>query len=113
MHPVVMKRITDSSLYGNDYSLASMVTDLTAAIFDADARGNVNSMRQNLQMSYVQRLAKIVKEGYDTPSQSMAVFSLNAIDDMLDDRRRNADISTQAHIQNLQLAIDRALDTGV
>ena len=113
MHPVVMKRITDSSLYGNDYSLASMVTDLTAAIFDADARGNVNSMRQNLQMSYVQRLAKIVKEGYDTPSQSMAVFSLNEIDDMLDDRRRNADISTQAHIQNLQLAIDRALDTGV
>jgi hypothetical protein len=63
-------------------------------------------------MSYVQRLAKIVKEGYDTPSQSMAVFSLNAIDDILD-RRRNADISTQAHIQNLRLAIDRASDTGV
>lgn len=111
MHPVVMKRITDSSLYGNGYSLASMVTDLTAAIFDADARGNVNSMRQNLQMSYVQRLAKIAKEGYDTPSQSMAVYSLNEIDDMLD-RRKRADIATQAHTQNLQLAIDRALDTG-
>lgn len=109
MHPVVMKRITDSALYGNGYSLADVVTDLTDAIFAADASENVNSMRQNLQMAYVQRLSKMVKEGYDTPSQSMAVYSLNAIDDLLE-RRRGGDIATQAHTQNLRLTIDRALD---
>jgi len=111
MHPVVMKRITDSALYGNGYSLASMVTDLTDAVFEADARDNVNSIRQNLQMAYVQRLAKIVKGGYDTPSQSMAVYSLNAIDELLD-RRRGGNTATQAHTQNLKLTIERALDTS-
>ncbi len=111
MHPVVMKRITDSSLYGNGYSLASMVTDLTDAVFEADARDNVNSIRQNLQMAYVQRLVKMAKEGYDTPSQSMAVYSLNQINEMLD-RRRGGNTATQAHTQNLKLTIDRALDTS-
>ncbi len=110
MHPVVMKRITDTALYGNGYSLASMMTDLTDAVFEADARGNVNSMRQNLQMEYVTRLAKMVKGDYDTPSQSMAVYSLNAIDKLLD-RKRGTNTATQAHTQNLQLTIDRALDT--
>jgi hypothetical protein len=111
MHPVVMKRITDSSLYGNGYSLASMVTDLTNAVFEADARDNVNSMRQNLQMDYVKRLATISKEGYDTPSQSMAVYSLNEISELLD-RRRGGNTATKAHSQNLKLTIERALDTG-
>ena len=111
MHPVVMKRITDTALYGNEYSLSSMVGDLTDAIFEADTRSNVNSQRQNLQMEYVSRLAKMVKGGYDTPSQSMAVYTLNAIDDLLDSRR-SGNVSTQAHTQNLKLTIDRALDTG-
>ena len=111
MHPVVMKRITDTALYGNKYSLSSMMGDLTDAIFEADARGNVNSMRQNLQMVYVQRLAKMIRNGYDTPSRSMAVYTLNAISDLLDSKR-GTNVSTQAHTQNLQLVIDRALDTS-
>ena len=111
MHPVVMKRITDTALYGNEYSLSSMVGDLTDAVFEADARGNVNSVRQNLQMEYVKRLVKMIRNGYDTPSQSMAVYTLNAIEDQLD-KRRSGNVSTQAHTQNLKLTIERALDTG-
>ena len=111
MHPVVTKRITDTGLYGNGYSLASMMGDLTDAIFEADARGNVNSMRQNLQMEYVQRLAKMAKGGYDTPSQSMAIYTLNAINTLLDGKR-GANVATQAHVQNLKLTIERALDTS-
>ena len=61
-------------------------------------------------MEYVTRLAKMVKGGYDTPSQSMAVYNLNAIDKLLD-RKRGTNTATQAHTQNLQLNIDRALDT--
>jgi hypothetical protein len=111
LNPVVMKRITDSALYGNRYSLAEMMGDLTDAIFEADARGNVNTMRQNLQMSYVQRLAKMMSNGYDTPSRSIAVYTLNEISDLLDGKRGN-NISTQAHTQNLKLVIERALDTS-
>ncbi|HEX2723862.1 MAG TPA: zinc-dependent metalloprotease, partial [Gemmatimonadaceae bacterium] len=54
--PRVQTRITDSRLYGNEYPLSEVMADLTAAIFDADARGNVNTFRQNLQLEYVNRL---------------------------------------------------------
>jgi hypothetical protein len=111
LHPVVTKRITDSALYGNGYSLSSMMGDLTDAIFDEDARSNVSTIRQNLQMNYVKRLAAMAKGGYDTPSQSMAIYTLNAIDDLLD-RKRGNNVSTQAHTQNLKLTIERALDTS-
>src|SRR5690606_30907526 len=40
LHPLTMQRITDSRLYGNSYSVAEMVTDLTDAIFEADRTGN-------------------------------------------------------------------------
>ena len=108
LHPVVTKRISDSALYGNRYSLADAMGDLTDAIFEADIRGNVSTIRQNLQMEYVQRLVKMTKNGYDTPSQSMAVYTLNQIDDMLGSRRAG-DVATQAHTQNLRLTIERAL----
>ncbi len=111
MHPVVLKRITDTALYGNGYSLSSIMNDLTDAVFKEDARGNVNSQRQNLQMEYVVRLAKMVKGGYDTPSQSMAVYTLNEIDDLLN-RKRGNNVSTQAHTQNLKRTIEIALDTS-
>jgi len=111
LHPVVTKRITDTALYGNEYSLASMMNDLTDAMFKEDARKNVNSMRQNLQMNYVQRLAKMVAGGYDTPSQSMAVYTLNSIDALLA-RKRGNNVSTQAHTQNLRRTIEKALDTS-
>ena len=55
-----MTRITDSRLYGNQYPLAEVMSDLTSAIFDADASGNVNTFRQNLQMEYVNRLVAII-----------------------------------------------------
>jgi hypothetical protein len=88
-----------------------MMGDLTDAIFEEDARNNVSTIRQNLQMNYVKRLAAMASGGYDTPSQSMAIYTLNAIDDLLD-RKRGNNVSTQAHTQNLKLTIERALDTS-
>ncbi len=115
LNPVVMKRLTDSRLYGNGYDVSMFVTDLTEAIFKADARGNVNTFRQNLQMEYVNRLAAMVrgeqKTKYDTPSQNMAVYALNEIR-VMQDRRRNVNVETEAHAVNLKLVIARALDTG-
>jgi hypothetical protein len=114
LHPVVLKRISDTRLYGNNYKLVTFMDDLTAAIFDADLSENVNTFRQNLQMNYVQRLAAMVKEdtraGFDTLSQSMAQYQLTALRKNLGNRR-GMDEETRAHNQNLILVIDRALET--
>ena len=56
LSPRVQTRITDSRTYGNEYALTEMMSDLTSAVFDVDARTNVN-VRQNLQLDYVNRLA--------------------------------------------------------
>ena len=116
MNPVVMKRITDTEAYGNGYGLAEVMGDLTKAVFDADAGGNVNTHRQNLQVEYVQRLAAMARSngngGYHTPAVSLAVFELQQIRELLDEKRR-IDRATQAHVAHLELVIDRALSRDV
>jgi hypothetical protein len=113
LNPVVLKRVTDSALYGNTYTIGEVFSDLNDAVFAADAKSNVNSFRRNLQTEYVTRLAAMVKgEGYDNSAKSMAVYSLNHIDDLLDGKR-NPNVETAAHVQNLQLIIDRALSEDV
>ncbi|MEL6869895.1 MAG: zinc-dependent metalloprotease [Pseudomonadota bacterium] len=110
LHPNVLKRLTDSALYGNEYALTEAVDALTDAVFAADARGNVNTARQNLQVNYVERLADIVKGGaYDNVSQSAAILALQGIES-LGKRKRGINRSTEAHVAHLQLLIDRALD---
>ena len=112
LNPTVMKRITDSQLYGNSYSLGEVLNDLTDAVFLEDERTNVNSFRQNLQVEYVERLSRMVEEEskgrYHYQAQSLAVFNLNRITDLID-RKRSPDIETQAHVLNLELIIERAL----
>jgi hypothetical protein len=112
LNPVVLKRITDTALYGNGYSLAEMMGELTDAVFAADARENVNSFRQNLQMEYVDRLAGMVhgdgRKAFHTPAQSLALYQLTEIRDLLESRR-GGNVATRAHTQNLVLTIDRAL----
>ncbi len=110
LHPTVMTRITDSRLYGNEYALADMMEDLTAAIFDADRRGDVNTFRQNLQVEYVTRLTDVVTENdHDYPSRSMALYQLREIERMLA-RKRAGNVETRAHTQNILHIIRRALE---
>ena len=114
LNPVLLKRITDSRLYGNEYSLSLYMTDLSDAIFAEDLAGEVSTFRQNLQMEYVLRLAAMVKEetraSFDTPSQSMALHELGRLRRALG-KRRGMGTETRAHTQNLMLVIDRALET--
>ena len=51
LHANVLKRISNSELYGNEYTLSEMLGDLTMSIFSADAGSNVNSMRINLRLN--------------------------------------------------------------
>jgi hypothetical protein len=115
LHPAVMKRLTDSELYGNQYSVVAMTADLTDAVFAADWTSSVNGFRQNLQLDYVDRLIDIAglgekaAPGYDRPSQSAALAQIQRIRQML---RSNpgVDAETKAHRAHLALKLDKALD---
>lgn len=110
LHPNVLARITDSKLYGNTYTLDKMMTDLTNAIFLADAKSNINTFRQNLQVEYVQRLIKFngEKSPYDNVSKAMAWSELKRIDTMM--AGGGGDALTKAHRDHIRLLIKKALE---
>ena len=106
-----MQRINSSGLYGNTYSLADVMNDLTKSIFTGDKPGTVNLYRQNLQTYYIKSLAKIVDAGvspYDDPSKAASFYTLKKIRTMLA-TAVSADEQTKAHRANLIFLIDKAL----
>jgi hypothetical protein len=125
LSPRVQTRITDSRTYGNQYPLMEMMSDLTSAIFDADARTNVNTFRQNLQLDYVNRLVGIVgavitpataaaagpgPAQYGYPSQSAALANLRSIQAKLAGKS-GVNAETAAHTRNVLFRIEKALKT--
>jgi hypothetical protein len=78
-NPTVLKRMSNSRLYGNTYSVLNMFTDLTNAIIKGD-NGPVPTQRFNLQDAYVDMLLDIVKgKNYDAVSQAAALVQLKTI----------------------------------
>ena len=127
LHHKTLKRISDSSMYGNTYSLHEFLTDLTAAIFSEDANGKVNTIRQNLQSEYVRRLVAVLgnpavrskhqksQHGgmhYDGVARSGAWEQLYQIELQLE-RSLNSggDGSTTAHQKHLKWIITRAMES--
>lgn len=110
LHPVTLSRINNSGLYGNTYSVADVMGDLTKAIFQADLTGTVNLYRQNLQTEYVKGLTSIVeaKTGYDNASKAAALYSLKRVKTMLGTAGAGNE-QTKAHRTNLNFLIDKAL----
>jgi len=84
LHPVVLTRVTDTSLYGNTYEVSDVLGDLTSGVFGADLKQNLNSFRQNLQVEYTERLLGIVKakgdKGYHYQAQSAALSEVERIE---------------------------------
>ena len=115
LHPVVLKRLTDTALYGNEYRVSDMMTELTRAVFDADMGGNVNGFRQNLQQEYVSRLVAMMAPdnagGFDAPSRAMAVYTLQGLKRRLG-AKTTGDVATKAHTAALLYTIDKALKTA-
>ena len=111
MHPNTLQRISDSEMYGNQYTLATFMSDLKEAIFKVDINGNVNTFRQNLQAAYVERLIKMVKEGntnrFVVPAKSMAVYQLQKLKKQL--RNPKGDIASVAHKTHLKTKIENTL----
>jgi hypothetical protein len=115
LHPVVLMWLSDTRAYGNDFSLAEMMSDLTAAIFEVDIVGEVNSHRQNLQIEYVNRLLAILGPGknggpgYDYLAQSLALNRLRWIEAQIA-AAGEASLETTAHRESIQYRIRRGLD---
>lgn len=109
LHPNVLKRMTDAQLYGNTYTVTDMMKDMTDGIFKADLAGNVNTIRQNLQLEYVEQLIKISQgDAYDYRAQSAALYNLKQIKTMMAAAAGSTD--TKAHREHIVFAINKAFD---
>lgn len=107
----VMGRIVDSQLYGNEYSINEMLSDLTEAIFAVDLRGPVSTSRQNLQTEYVEQLLSHIEKGSGYSIILSAVYGqVREIDDMMRKNARPKDDATRHHRAYLRKLIENALD---
>jgi hypothetical protein len=112
LHPAVLKRLTDTRVYGNEYSAVEMLEDLTAAVFSEDLGRSVNTFRQNLQLEYVTRLVNVVqtdRNRYDHVAQTAALDRLRFLERELA-RDRGGDAETAAHRAHIRYRIERGLD---
>ena len=110
IHPVVLKRMTDTGLYGNSYSVATMMNDLTNGIFSADLKTGVATPRQNLQVEFVNALISgLESTRYDHVARSAMLAQLMRIQEMME-KNKAKDASTKAHRAHISLVIEKALD---
>lgn len=111
LHPNVAERVIDSQMYGNTYSYDEFMADLTKSIFDADAKTSVNTIRQGLQIMYVQELVKRLddKSGFTNPAKSVVLFELKKIDKMMA-TAVSPDNFTKAHRDHVRQLIKEALE---
>ncbi|QBG37828.1 zinc-dependent metalloprotease [Litorilituus sediminis] len=111
LHKNVLKRISDTSLYGNEYSLTHMFNDLTAAIF-VDSK-KATSLSHNIQIEYVNRLIAIAgvkaKSSYDNLAKTAALGQLNNILDNASSMGFGKNDTTKAHDAYISLMINKAL----
>ncbi len=111
MSPVVLRRMTNARLYGNEYTTNDFLGDLTMAVFEDDANDNVNTYRQNLQIQYVSRLIAIVYlPFYDDVAQSAALSQLRQIRGLITPPLFNftgpeINAETLAHRRHVQLLL--------
>jgi hypothetical protein len=110
LHPVTTARINNTGLYGNSYTIADVMSDLTKSIFDADKTGAVNLYRQNLQTEFVKGAANIMSSNsYDNATRAAAISTLKKIKTLLG-TAVSPNEQTKAHRIQLNYLIDKALD---
>lgn len=106
----VLQRITDASMYGNEYKLDEFMSDLSKAIIDDDLTGKVSTIRQNLQVEYVNELVEVMNgKNYDNISKGMALSQLQTIKKKLA-TAVSPDGMTKAHRNHLTFVINNALE---
>ena len=104
-----LSRITDTQLYGNDYSVYEVIDDLTEAVFLEDMNSEVSSIRRNLQTSYVRRLIDILAaDYYDEFATAAAYNSLRDIEKLM--KKSSSHGPTKAHRKLIDWIIDSDLN---
>ncbi|HEY1019967.1 MAG TPA: zinc-dependent metalloprotease [Sediminibacterium sp.] len=113
LSPATLQRITNSRLYGNQYSAADVMNDLVKGIFDADINGNVNVYRQYLQTSFVRGAASLTADNspLDNVSKAAAFYTLKKLRTKLASAVSTNE-ETKAHRANMLFLIDKALKTS-
>lgn len=111
LHVNVLKRISDTSLYGNEYSLHEILTDLTDAIFIDKKKAN--SLSHNIQIEYVKRLIAIAgiskPSAYDNLAKTAALGQLTEILDNSNSMSFGKNSTSKAHDAYISLMIKKAL----
>lgn len=112
LNPSTMQRITNTRLYGNQYSVADVMNDLVKGIFDADMSGNVNVYRQYLQTTFVKGTAQLIgpTSPADDVSKASALYTLKKLRTRLA-AAPSTNEETKAHRANMVFLIDKALKT--
>jgi len=104
----VLKRLTDSSLYGNKYLPSELFKDLTSSIFDEKKARKLNGIDQNLQNYFVKRLILILtSSSFDSPSVSAAFSSLETIKAYT--LSSSTDAATENHKNWLRWQVEKTL----
>ena len=85
--------------------------DLRNSIFASDIDKNVSTIRQNIQVSYVNRLLSIInpKSSYDNLAKTSAYYNLSWLKDNLDSKIGN--LQTRQHKDYILFLIDSLENT--
>ncbi len=75
MHLETQRRLLDSGLYGSQVSLDQVMRRLTQAIFAGDPATGPDTLRQNLQSEYTDRLLRIVNTNSWPPAAQAPAFA--------------------------------------
>ncbi len=111
LNPVTLQRVNNSTLYGNTYSSANVLADLTRLVFREDLNRSVNLYRQNLQTEFVKALSSITNNPlaqYDNASKAAALSSLKKVRTMMA-TAVSPDEQSKAHRTQLLFLIDKAI----
>jgi len=107
----VLKRLTDSSLYGNEYLPNELLKDLTLSIFKESRSRKLNGIAQNLQNYFLKRLIMIFRSGnFDSPSIAASLASLEKIKAYT--FSPSYDEATENHKKLIRLKIENLLKTS-
>lgn len=109
LHVETQRRILDSRLYGNELPLDAVMAQLTSGVFEGDPASGPDSLRQNLQADYVDRLLRIANGGgaYLPAAQAVAYGEIEKVKQRLEAPAFQA---VPAHRRFLQYKIKRGLD---
>ncbi len=99
LHPVVVKRLTDSRLYGNEYSVTMMLNDLTQSCFGGE-NSHLSSFRQNLQNALIDLyIDRMQHNQIDAISHAAINYQLKLIQKMT---FKQGNLETQIHLEAIK-----------